>query len=221
MSCDSWELTDEVVHSFHSAHQGTTTMQSRASKTTGQRKILILKMWETHATAAHASSYSKECLILMPHPRWPFQKICGDYFELNISPMLTDLVVGYVYAISQMVQLQSKNLITQCRTLFMNYGAPDEFSWDIGPRFTSTAFREFLQTWGVAHHLSSVSYPQFNDRAEAAEKTVKHIIQENVASNGSFKANKLVKTIMQYPNNLYLVYNLVLPRYFSTEYLPS
>ena len=64
----------------------------------------------------------------MPHPCWPFQKICGDYFELNISPMLTDLVVGYVYAISQMVQLQSKNLITQCRTLFMNYGAPDEFS---------------------------------------------------------------------------------------------
>ena len=174
-----------------------------------------------NATAAHASSYSKECLILTLHLRWPFQKICEDYFELNISPMLTDLVVGYVYAISQMVQLQSNDLITQCRTLFMNYGAPYEFSWDIGPRFTSTAFREFLQTWGVAHHLSSVSYPQFNDRAEAAVKTVKHIIQENVASNGSLRANKLVKTTMQYPNNLYLVYHLVPLRYFSTEYLPS
>ena len=39
----------------------------------------------------------------------------------------------------------------------MDHGAADEFSSDGGPQFTSTAFTEFLQTWGVAHRLSSVT----------------------------------------------------------------
>ena len=99
----------------------------------------------------------------------------------------------------------------------VNYGAPDEFSSDGGPQFTSTAFTEFLQTWGLFHCLSSVSYPQSNDRAEAAVKTAKCIVQENTASNGSLNTDRVAKAIMQYCNTPYLVCHLVLPRYSSTE----
>ena len=77
----------------------------------------------------------------------------------------------------------SNDLISQCTTPFLNSGPPDEFSSDGGPQFTSNAFTEFLQTWGVAHCLSSVSYPQSNVRAEAAVKNAKP--QENTASKGN------------------------------------
>ena len=65
-----------------------------------------------------------------------------------------------------------------------------------------TAFTEFLQIWGVSHHLSSVSYPQSNGRVEAAVKTAKHIIQENTASNGSLNTDRVAKAIMQYCNTI-------------------
>ena len=78
----------------------------------------------------------------------------------------------------------------------MNHGAPDEFSSDGGPQFTLTAFTEFLLTWGVSHHLSSVSYLQSNSKAEAAVKTIKHIIQENTACNGSLNTDRVAKAIM-------------------------
>ena len=96
--------------------------------------------------------------------------------------------------------------------------APDKFSSDGGPQFTSTAFTDFLQTWGVAHHLFSVSYPQSNGRAEAAVKTATPIIHKNTAFNGFLDIDKLPKAIMQYHNTPYFVYHLVLPRYSSTEY---
>ena len=112
----------------------------------------------------------------------------------------------------------SNNLTTQCRTLFMNYGTPDELSSDGGAKFTLTAFTEFLQTWSVFHCLSSVSYPQSNGRAKAAVKTSKHIIQENTASNGSPNTDGAAKPIMQYCNTPITGSYLVLPRYSSTEH---
>ena len=82
----------------------------------------------------------------------------------------------------------------------MNYGAPEEFSSDGGPQFTSTSFKLFLKTWGVRHRISSVGYPQSNGRAAAAVKAAKRIIQENTSNDGSINNDKIAKAIMQYRN---------------------
>ena len=82
----------------------------------------------------------------------------------------------------------------------MNYGAPEEFSSDGGPQFTSTPFEVFLKTWGVKHRISSVGYPQSNGPAEAAVKTAKRIIQENTWKDGSINNDNIAKAIMQYRN---------------------
>ena len=202
------KLRNAVLHHLHSAHQGTTAMQSRASKTIYWPGINnhIKNMRDTcHSCSYNAPSHSKETLILTPLPNWPFQKICGDYFEskrhcyLTIAKRFSGWICIYHFPNGSAT---SNNLINQCRILFMNYGAPDEFSSDGGPQFTLTAFTEFLQIWGVSHHLSSVSYPQSNGRAETAVKTAKHIIQENTASNGSLNTDRVAKAIMQYHNTL-------------------
>ena len=69
--------------------------------------------------------------------------------DTTIWPLLTDSMVGYIYIPFPNSSARSNNHIKQCRTLFMNYEAPDEFSSDGGPQFTSSAFT--LQTWNTHH----------------------------------------------------------------------
>ena len=55
-------------------------------------------------------------------------------------------------------------------------GIPEKLSSDGGPKFSSRAFREFCEDWGIEHVLSSPHYPQANKAAEAAVKTVKALL---------------------------------------------
>ena len=98
----------------------------------------------------------------------------------------------------------------------MNYGAPEEFSSDGGPQFTSISFQNFLKKWRVQHQLSSVGYPQFSGRDEAAVKTAKHIIQDNTSKNGS-TATKQQKQYCITVIHHYQQYLLALHKYYSTE----
>ena len=181
-------------------------MKSRASKTIywpGINNHIENMIGRCNSCSYNASSHSKKPLILTSPPNWSFQIICGNYFELKGHYHLTiaDRFSGWIciYHFPN-GSATSSNLIIQCRTLFMNYGAPDEFSSDGGPQFISTVSTEFLQTWGIARCLSSVSYPQSNCRTEAAVKTANCIIQDNTASNGSLNTDRVAKAIMQYCN---------------------
>ena len=87
-----------------------------------------------------------------------------------------------------------------CRQLFQTYGTPEEISTDGGQPFTSTAFQEFLQTWGIKHRRSSVAYPQSNGRAELAVKTAKRIVNGNTDAQGSLDNDKAARAILQYRN---------------------
>ena len=165
------KLRNAVLHHLHSAHQGTTTMQSTANKTIYWPGINnhIKNMRDTgHSCSYNAPSHSKETLILTPLPNWPFQKICGDYFEskrhcyLTIAKRFSGWICIYHFPNGSAT---SNNLINQCRILFMNYGAPDEFSSDGGPQFTLTAFTEFYKS-GV--YL--IIYPQLATLNPMAEQ---------------------------------------------------
>ena len=94
----------------------------------------------------------------------------------------------------------TSKLMSICRQLFQMYGTPEEISTDGGQPFTSTAFQEFLQTWGVKHRRSSVAYPQSNGRAELAVKTAKRIVNGNTDTQGSLDNDKAARAILQYRN---------------------
>ena len=97
-------------------------------------------------------SQSKEPLISFPQPEWPFQQICGDYFDSQGHSYLAivDRFSGWLCLHHfKPGSATSQNLITSYWSLFMNYGVPEEFSSDGGPQFTSTSFQNFLKKWGV------------------------------------------------------------------------
>ncbi|KAG0725676.1 Gag-Pro-Pol polyprotein [Chionoecetes opilio] len=78
---------------------------------------------------------------------------------------------------------RTHNIRLFCR-YFRDVGVPLRLRTDGGPQFTSTAFRNFTERWGVYHAVSSPHYPPSNGHAEAAVKSVKHLILKT-APNGN------------------------------------
>ena len=67
-------------------------------------------------------------------------------------------------------------------------------------QFMSKSFQDFLKLWGVKHRLSSVAFPQSNDRAEVAVKAAKGIIHDNISPDGSLYKDKVAWGIHQNRN---------------------
>ena len=70
---------------------------------------------------------------------------------------------------------------------------------DGGPQFTSRALEEFLTRWGVRHIVTSPHYPQSNGHAEAAVKSVKHLIMK-VAPTGNIDCEDFDRGLLEVRN---------------------
>ena len=117
-------------------------MQARANKSIywpGIHNHIKIKRENCKNCSYYAPSQPKEPLILTPQPEWPFQQICGDYFDYQGHAYLaiTDRFSGWLCLYHfRHGSATSQNLIASCRNLFMNYGAPEDFISDGGPQFT-------------------------------------------------------------------------------------
>ena len=94
----------------------------------------------------------------------------------------------------------AKGLCDALRYIFQTFGVPEELSSDGGPEFIAPEADAFYEKWGVTHRLSSSYFPQSNGRAEAAVKTTKRLLEENMNSDGSIKKDALVGALLQLKN---------------------
>ena len=70
----------------------------------------------------------------------------------------------------------------------------------MGSEYTSNAIQEFLKSWGVKHRLSSAYNPQSNGRAEVTVKTMKHLLSNNVGTDGSLNSDTVTRAMLQLRN---------------------
>lgn len=199
------KLRSKVLQLLHSAHQGCTGMKSRANISVywpGINSSVLNLRAECRSCTSHSPSQSREPIIVTPPTEWPFQKVCGDYFDINGRGYLTivDRFSGWISLYHFPLSATAAQLISCCRSLFITFGTPEELGSDGGPQLTAVAFQNFLTTWGIHHRKSSVEYPQSNGRAELGVKTAKRILRENVSSNGSLDNDKTARAILQYHN---------------------
>ena len=198
-------LRKPILQSLHSAHQGCIGMKARANQAVywpGLNSSIKNFRMSCVTCISIAPSQPKEPMIMSPPPAYPYQEICGDYFELEGRAYLTivDRYSGNIHLYYFKQPPTSKSLVNVCRNLFLQYGGAETFCSDGGPQFTAGTFQTFLEKWACDHRISSAQYPQSNGRAELGVKTSKRLIRGNLAADGSLDCDKFAKAILQYRN---------------------
>lgn len=196
----------QILTLLHAAHQGVSTMKRRANVSIYWPRINNdLKNIRENCEYCNsiAPRHTKEPLLLTPDPDFPFQEVAADYFFIKNHSylVLVDRYSGW-FTISHFKpgQVVARTLIRECIALFSSYGAPEVFSSDGGPQFTSGEFKSFLCDWNIHHRISAPHYPQSNGRAEAAVKTAKRIISNYVSDTDPYNHEKIAHAIVQHRN---------------------
>ena len=199
-------LRQEVIENLHSAHQGVTSMISRAESSVFWPGITsdINKCRERCIPCSTMAPSQPSAPPTTPIlPEYPFQSICADY--------ATKEGVGYLITVDRYSnwpsiqrasdgEATSKNLIAELKKHSATFGIPEELSSDGGSQFTSRETQRFLDDYGIHSRVSSVAYPHSNCRAEVGVKTMKRLITDNTGPGGSLDTDRVLRAILQYRN---------------------
>ena len=196
-------LRPSCLSALHAAHQGTSTMISKAETSIFWPGITN-DIQSTRANCSHCNKMAPSQAALPPIPpilsKYPFQCICADYFNHQGHNYLVIVDRYSNWPIVNKAKDGATGLINTLRRTFATYGIPDELSSDGGPEFVAHNTQQFLWTWGIHHRLSSVAFPHSNCRAEIGVKTIKRLITGNVASSGDLDIDTFQQAILQYRN---------------------
>ena len=201
-------LRNDVLRTLHSAHQGVSSMESRA------RAIVFwpgmsedIRSTRDKCSACNKAAPSQAATPSIPSsvPSTPFESIFADYFDYGGCHYLVagDRLSGWVEIFktpSGTAYAGALGLIAALRSLFATFGVPEEMSSDGGPEFSASTTANFLACWGVQHRTSSAYFPQSNGRAEVAVKKAKRILMTNVGPTGSLDNDGLLRALLQVRN---------------------
>ena len=199
-------LRARTMAALHSAHQGVRGMRERAQLSvywSGMDKSLRNYLDTCFYCRVHAPSQPKEPYTPAPPTLWPYESIVADYFDHAGKAYLAiaDRYSGNLHVYHMPTgKATTATVISVCRALFTQYGAPKEIATDGGSTFTAHAFQEFLQGWGTTHRLSSAYYAQSNGRAELAVKAAHRVIADCTTRSGSLDTDAAARALLQYRN---------------------
>ena len=201
-------LRPNIVENLHSAHQGVSSMYSRAQTIVyWPRLVADLENAREACRLCHqnAPSHARLPPTVSTIPTTPFQMIFADYFQLKGKHYLVigDRLSGWpevVQARTGPASSGAKGLCEALRKVFATFGIPEEISSDGGPEFIAMETEDFLNRWGVKHRLSSSYLPQSNGRAEVAVKIAKRLLEDNMTTDGTLNTDSMVRALLQQRN---------------------
>lgn len=201
-------LRNKIVENLHSAHQGVSSMYSRAQTIVYWPRLASdLEDARSACRACHRNAPSQAKLppTAPDIPTTPFQMIFADYFQLRGKHYLVigDRLSGWTEVVQMRMSSASsgsKGLCEALRMILVRFGVPEEISSDGGPEFTSKEATDFYARWGMKHRLSSAHFPQSNGRAEVAVKITKRLLEDNMAEDGSLNTDNMVRALLQQRN---------------------
>ena len=140
----------------------------------------ITQLVQNCSVCAKESRQGKEPLMMSDLPKYPWQVVGTDLFELNKSNYL--LVVDYFSRYPEAIQLTSTtsaSVISALKSVFSRHGIPEIVKSDNGPQYSSSEFMSFASSYGFQHLTSSPKFPQSNGQVERSVQTVKNLLKSN------------------------------------------
>ena len=144
-------LREDVLTTLHSAHQGVTSMTSRAESSIFWPGIKAeINLRRSTCNECNGMEPSQPCAPPTPPtmPKYPLQCICSDFFHHKGSHYLICVDRYRNWPIVKYASEGADGLIKHLRRNFTTYGIPDELASDGGPEYTAMATQTFLMTRG-------------------------------------------------------------------------
>ena len=95
----------------------------------------------------------------------------------------------------------SNETIKKLRTVFMNFGLPEQIVTDNGSAFTSKECETFLQRNGIQQIRTAPNHPASNGQAERTVQTFKTTLNKMVNEKGTIN-QKVQRFLMAYCTTL-------------------
>ena len=196
-------LRQEALKFLHAAHQGTSSMTSRAEQCifwpgiTNDIKEKRENCMRCHRSAPSNPNAPPQDITV---PEYPFQMICADYFNYRGNPYLIIVDRYSGWPIVKRAQEGATGLINALKDTVNIFGVPQELSSDGGPEFTAMSTKKVLKDWGTHHRISSVAHARSNGRAEVAVKSMKRLLMDNTGPSGNLNNDEFLRAILQYRN---------------------
>lgn len=182
-------LRSEMRKRLHAAHLGYDSMLRRARELLfwpGMARDIKQTADNCEACQQMKPANQQETLRQHDETQVPWMKIGTDLFEINGRTYLVS--VDYFSSFIEVDYLKSttaEDVITKLQGQFARYGIPSEIVSDQGPQYTSSQFRDMTHKWGIRHTMSSPDHHRSNGKAEAAVKTVKHLMHKCLQDNNN------------------------------------
>ena len=184
-------LRRQVLARLHDAHTGIEATKRRARQTVwwpGINNDIKTTVEACQPCQIYMPSLQREPLMNDAVPSRPFEDVSADLFSVSKKSFLcyADRFSGWSTVGHYSSDTTTQATIRLFRRMFQDLGVPVRLRTDGGPQFSSSAFRDFMQEWGVQHIMSSPHYPQSNGHAESHVKSLKYLI-EKTSRNGNVK----------------------------------
>ena len=130
------------------------------------------------ATQSTRCRQQQEGLSQYEGPAGPWKRLGIDYFKWNQQRYL--LIADYYSRfpiIRSVSTMSAAHLVTVLKTIFSEYGLPEELVSDKGTQFTSEQYTSFAEEYNIKITHSSSRYPQSNGFNESMVKITKQILQ--------------------------------------------
>ena len=197
-------LRKDILRQLHASHQGQDRTLRRARQMVYWPSITndIRNVVRSCAECAERlPSHAPEPLLLDPPPSRPFERTAADLFQLGGKQFLvyTDRFSGWPTVGTCGRTATSLQVVNLLKEWMVDKGIPVQLTTDGGPQFTSQAFKQFCDGWGINHTVSSPHHHQPNGAAEAAVKAVKTLLSKTTA-NGNINIDAFRTGLLEFRN---------------------
>lgn len=197
-------LRKSVLRRLHDSHRGAEATKRRAKQTVfwpGINADITNVVRSCDACQTLLPSQQREEYRNDDHPTRPFESVSADYFSVAGKSFLVivDRLSGWPAVFPCGTDTTAAATIKHFSRYFGDKGAPVRIRTDGGPQFTSKEFQDFLRRWNVRHIVTSPHHPQSNGHAEAAVKSVKHLILK-VAPAGNINCEDFHRGLLEVRN---------------------